>query len=75
MFTNDGVRVGAVKNGGDVYRAENFIGRSRVGVHVRDGGEVLRGWVGVRGDGRAVGGTTEREVVEAHREVLLTVER
>ena len=49
MFTNDGVRVGAVENGGDVYRAENFIGRSRVGVHVRDGGEVLRGWVGVRG--------------------------
>lgn len=75
MFTNDGVRVGTEQNGGDVYRAENFIGRSRSGVHVRDSGEVLRGRVGVRGDGRAIGGTAEREVVEAHREVLFTVER
>ena len=74
MLTNDGVRVGAVENGGDVYRAENFIGRSRVGVHVRDGGEVLRGRVGFRGYGGAISRTAEREVVEAHREVLFEVE-
>lgn len=75
VLANDGIRVGTVKNGGDVHRAENFIGRSRAGVYVRDGGEVLRGRIGFRGDGRTVGRTAEREIAEAHREVLFTVER
>ena len=74
MLADDGVGIGALKDGGDVHRSENFIGRSRVGVHVRDGGEVLRGRVGFRGHGGAVSRTTEREVVEAHREMLFEVE-
>jgi len=74
VLADDGVGVGAFKDGGDVHRSENFIGRSRVGVHVRDGGEVLRGRVGFRGYGGAISRTAEREVVEAHREVLFEVE-
>ena len=33
------------------------------------------GRIGFRGDGRTVGRTAEREIAEAHREVLFTVER
>ena len=49
VLANDGIRVGTVKNGGDVHRAENFIGRSRAGVSCATAERVLRGRIGFRG--------------------------